>query len=54
MTTAHIRLLVTPYRSLLPWAAVAALLSVTWAGVHYLGVVPAQQRLAAVETQITS
>ncbi len=54
MTADHIRMLVKPYRSLMPWAAVAALLSVTWMGVQYLGVIPAHQRLAAVEAEWTA
>jgi hypothetical protein len=54
MTTERIRILVKPYRPLIPCAAVAALLSVAWVGVHYMGVVPAQQRLVAVEADWTA
>lgn len=38
-----------PYAPLIPWACVAAVLALTWAGAHYGLVVPARERLTAVE-----
>lgn len=54
MALARMDSLPKPYLPLVPWAAAVAFLSVALAGAHFLMVVPAQARLAALEADLAA